>query len=223
MAIRTIEILNVMVFQRHWRINNADFNTVKEGDPYHDGFKLEFCDGINVLIGENGVGKTTILKMLYAAAQWSIKQTDQGKTKRLMQFFSNSLKDGDALKNAGNKDDYCYYKVSDGTHIFEHSLSHKGLFDYDKWVGLNIQSVFIPTTEMLSHAKGFLAMNQKYNMPFDGTQVDIIVNASLPETREIPSVMSGFFFRGRRVAKIRLTLEIDTERSFRKGSDPFMG
>ncbi len=38
MAIRTIEILNVMVFQRHWRINNADFNTVKEGDPYHDGF-----------------------------------------------------------------------------------------------------------------------------------------------------------------------------------------
>ena len=29
-------------------------------------------------------------------------------------------------------------------------------------------------------------MNQKYRMPFDGTQIDIIVNASLPETREIP-------------------------------------
>ncbi|KAI4445812.1 hypothetical protein C823_000329 [Eubacterium plexicaudatum ASF492] len=29
-------------------------------------------------------------------------------------------------------------------------------------------------------------MNQKYSMPYDGTQVDIIVNASLPETREIP-------------------------------------
>ena len=34
-------------------------------------------------------------------------------------------------------------------------------------------------------------MNQKYTMPFDGTQVDIIVNASLPETREIPAAMSG--------------------------------
>ena len=43
---------------------------------------------------------------------------------------------------------------------------------------------------MLSHAKGFLAMNQKYNMPFDGTQIDIIVNASLPETREILFAMS---------------------------------
>lgn len=53
------------------------------------------------------------------------------------------------------------------------------------WKGLNIQSVFIPTTEMLSHSKGFLAMNQKYNMPFDETQIDIIVNASLPETKKV--------------------------------------
>ena len=190
MAIKTIEILNVMVFKRHLRKNNVAFKSIEEGDSFNDGFKIEFCDGINVLIGENGVGKTTILKMIYAATRWSIKQTDQGKTKRLIQFFSNSLKDSDALKNAENKEDYCYYKVSDGTHNFEDSLSHKGIFNYEQWLGLDIQSVFIPTTEMLSHAKGFLAMNQKYNMPFDGTQIDIIVNASLPETREIPFAMS---------------------------------
>ena len=136
MAIKTIEILNVMVFKRHLRKNNVAFKSIEEGDSFNDGFKIEFCDGINVLIGENGVGKTTILKMIYAATRWSIKQTDQGKTKRLIQFFSNSLKDSDALKNAENKEDYCYYKVS------------------------------------------------------DGTQIDIIVNASLPETREIPFAMS---------------------------------
>ncbi len=191
MAIKMIEILNVMVFRRHLRKNNADFKNIKESDTFNDGFKMEFGDGINVLLGENGVGKTTILKMIYAATQWSIRQADPGKTKSLVQFFSNSLKDSDALKNAENKEDYCYYRVSDGTHSFEDSLSHKVILNYDKWLGLNIQSVFIPTTEMLSHAKGFLAMNQKYNMPFDGTQVDIIVNASLPETREVPSVMSG--------------------------------
>lgn len=193
MAIKSIDILNVMVFQRQWRKNNDDCkNTkIKEGDIISDGFKLEFCEGINVLIGANGVGKTTILKMIYAATQWSIEQTDWRKTKRLLQFFSNSLKDDEALKNADRKKDYCYYKVSDGTHSFEDSLSHNGIFHYDEWLGLNIQSVFIPTTEMLSHAKGFLAMNQKYNMPFDGTQIDIIVNASLPETREIPATMYG--------------------------------
>ncbi|MDR2440861.1 MAG: ATP-binding protein [Planctomycetaceae bacterium] len=41
---------------------------------------------------------------------------------------------------------------------------------------------------MLSHSKGFLAMNEKYKMPFDTTQTDIIVNAELPETREISVV-----------------------------------
>ena len=210
MAIKTIEILNVMVFKRHLRKNNAAFKSIEEGDSFNDGFKIEFCDGINVLIGENGVGKTTILKMIYAATQWSIKQTDQGKTKKLVQFFSNSLKNSDALKNAENKEDYCYYKVSDGTHSFEDSLSHKGIFNYDQWLGLDIQSVFIPTTEMLSHAKGFLAMNQKYNMPFDGTQIDIIVNASLPETRVIPLAMSKILDRLSAVIDGTVILENDS-------------
>ncbi len=191
MAIKSINILNVMVFQQQWRKNDADCKSgkIKEGDTLSDGFGLKFCDGINVLIGANGVGKTTILKMIYAATQWSIEQTAHGKTKKILQFFSNSLKDSEALKNADRKKDYCYYKVSDGAHEFVDSLSHDDFFNFDDWIGLNIPSVFIPTMEMLSHAKGFLAMNQKYNMPFDGTQIDIIVNASLPETREVPSSM----------------------------------
>jgi len=174
MAIKSIDILNVMVFQR------------QDGDKFSDGFHLDFCNGINVLIGENGVGKTTILKMIYAAAQWSDEKTDVGKTKGLADLFSNSLKDTDKLKNADRKEDICYYRVSYEGHTFEYSLSHNGVFSFDGWSGLNIQSVFIPSAEMLSHSKGFLAMNQKYSMPFDGTQIDIIVNASLPETREIP-------------------------------------
>lgn len=148
--------------------------------------------------------------MIYAATQWSIEQTAQEKTKRLIQFFSNSIRDSDALKNAENKDGYCYYKVSDGTHSFEDSLTHKGIFNFDQWVGLNLQSVFIPTTEMLSHAKGFLAMNQKYNMPFDGTQIDIIVNASLPETREISAVMNGILEKISAVIDGTVILENDS-------------
>ncbi|MCI8991703.1 MAG: AAA family ATPase [Eubacterium sp.] len=210
MAIKTIEILNVMVFQSHLRKNNADFKTIEEGDSFSSGFKLKFCDGINVLIGENGVGKTTVLKMIYAATQWSIRQTDQGKTKRLLQFFSNSLSNSDDLKNESSKEDYCYYKVSDGTHCFEESLSHKALFNYEEWLGLNIQSVFIPTTEMLSHSKGFLALNQKYNMPFDGTQIDIIVNASLPEAREIPAVMKSILDKISNVIEGTVILEDDS-------------
>lgn len=189
MSIKSIEILNVLVFQRQWRKNNGDTKngSLNEGNPLHDAFKMSFCDGINVLIGENGTGKTSILKMIYAATQWSIKKAEKGKTGKLIQFFSNSIDDSDVLKNHASSSDYCYYKVSDGEHHFTESLSHKGILDYEQWLGLNIQSVFIPATEMLSHSKGFLALYQKYNIPFDGTQNDIIVNASLPETREISS------------------------------------
>lgn len=116
----------------------------------------------------------------------------------------------DDLKNESSKEDYCYYKVSDGTHCFEESLSHKALFNYEEWLGLNIQSVFIPTTEMLSHSKGFLALNQKYNMPFDGTQIDIIVNASLPEAREIPAVMKSILDKISNVIEGTVILEDDS-------------
>lgn len=192
MAIKSIDILNVLIFQRQWRIKNGDckIKKVNEGDSISDGFHLEFSDGINVIIGENGVGKTSLLKMIYAATQWSITNVNSGKTKDLLHYFSSNIIDAEELKNFDSKEDYCYYSVSDGTHKFEYSLSHKGFFNYDEWLGLNIQSVMIPTTEMLSHSRSFLALNEKFNMPFDGTQVDIIVNASLPETRKIPDNMA---------------------------------
>ena len=47
-----------------------------------------------------------------------------------LQFFSNSISDNEALKNSDYKEGYCYYRVSDGTHKFEYSLSHNGLFDF---------------------------------------------------------------------------------------------
>ena len=189
MSIKSIRVTNVMVFQRQLRKNNGDPKVGKlaDGDVLSDSFELKFSDGINVIIGENGIGKTTLLKMIYAATQWSIEKTDVGKTDKFIKFFSNNLKDSDMLKNPDYAKGYCAFEVSDGEHTFTYSLSHKGFFNLDDWLGLNMQSVFIPTTEMLSHSKGFLALNQKYrNLPFDGTQVDIIVNASLPEVREIP-------------------------------------
>ena len=74
MAIKSIEICNVMVF--------------------YESFRLDFCDGINVLIGENGVGKTTVLKMLYAASQWSNETVDRTRKKRLLQLLLALQKNG---------------------------------------------------------------------------------------------------------------------------------
>ena len=76
MSIKSISVTNVMVFQRQLRKNNGDPKSGKlvSGDRLCDAFKLKFSDGINVIIGEDGIGKTTLLKMIYAATQWSIER-----------------------------------------------------------------------------------------------------------------------------------------------------
>jgi ABC-type polar amino acid transport system ATPase subunit len=92
---------------------------IKDFLVFKGEFRLDFCPGVNVFIGGNATGKTTLLKALHA------------------------------------RDD---------------SSTH---------------SLFIPVAEMLSHSQGFLELNAKYQMPFDKTQIDILVNAGLPETREV--------------------------------------
>ena len=72
MAVKSIDILNMLVFQSRKRTDpehSEKGNEKNAGEAFH----LDFGDGINVLIGENGVGKTTILKMIYAAAKNSEK------------------------------------------------------------------------------------------------------------------------------------------------------
>ena len=88
MAIKSIEVSNIMIFQRK----------EKKDDKTGENFKLNFGDGINVLIGENGVGKTTLLKMIYAAVQCSCRY----KTNNLSRLFSNNFHNDKIInKNLG--------------------------------------------------------------------------------------------------------------------------
>ena len=91
-----------------------------------------------MIIGENGTGKTTLLKMIYAATQWSIEQTNAGRTDRFHKFFSSSISDSDLLKNDAHKQVDCGFEVSDGEHKFWYSLSYKSFFNLDNWLGLDI-------------------------------------------------------------------------------------
>lgn len=150
--------------------------------------QIHFSEGINVIIGQNGTGKTTLLKMIYAACELSNKKSYEDKTKNILNYFSHNKKDIEALKNYENINDFSCFEIDSDKNKFKYNISNDETPDINKWAELGIKSIFIPTTEMLSHSKGFLAMNQKYEMPFDTTQIDIIVNAELPETREVSSL-----------------------------------
>ena len=166
---------------------SIDNISIKNITVFND-LEIDFSKGINIIIGQNGTGKTSLLKMIYAACEWSNEKIYQNKSKDIFSYFSHGKKDIESLKNYENKDGNSYYKVKNEENIFYYSLSEDKVIDFNQWENLSIKSVFIPTTEMLSHSRGFLAMNQKYNMPFDATQIDIIVNAELPEIRKVSSL-----------------------------------
>lgn len=194
MGIQSIRILNVMAFQQPLKMNNMDITMSDESfASIMDGaFQLNFGSGVNVLLGENGVGKTTILKIIYAATQWTMQNNEAKNKPWIAPFFSNHLNDID-LKNmeSRSKGKISCLQISDGTHQFAYD-NFSGAWDaseWNEWKNLNISSVFIPTMDMLSHSQGLLALNAKYKLPFDETQIDIVVNASLPEMKELPEYM----------------------------------
>ncbi|MBS6196002.1 MAG: hypothetical protein KH828_10540 [Clostridiales bacterium] len=123
---------------------------------------------------------------IYAAAKWSCTNGIDLQKDKLAALFSGNLKDRDLIKNKDKAE--AFFEVSDEKSFCRYTIKQKtGYFYPDQsWQGQNYKALYIPTMEMLSHSKGFLALNQKYRLPFDETQVDIIVNASLPEVREVP-------------------------------------
>lgn len=112
--------------------------------------EIDFSEGVNIIIGENGVGKTHLLKVLYAFP--TLPNSLWKDAADFEPFFLNSnLKMYDA-----EKDSRCNVKATQSS-----------------------KPVFIPAKEMLSHSKGLLSMADKYSkdMPFDKTLLDIIRKA----------------------------------------------
>jgi predicted ATPase len=126
---------------------------------------LNISSGINIIIGENGTGKTHLLKMIYFAYMDRECKLEE---KFIRKYDEKENYQPNVLVTY-NKNETCW-------------IQHNGKKFKDK---NEKDPIYIPVSEMLSHSKGFLALNSKYNMPFDSTEIDVISNAELPETREV--------------------------------------
>lgn len=159
-----------------------------------DDFQLNLDSGINIIIGNNGTGKTHLLKVLYAVCESiNIINKNMHPYDIAQPYFKvNSI---DLVKDKSDinkqtsitvsylKDD-CKKCVA--IKHEEHRLTADGLSG--EYIDFSISDIFIPAKEILSHSRGFLALNNKYEMPFDKTYVDIITNAELPESKDISEI-----------------------------------
>lgn len=170
MALSNIEINNFLLF---------------------DKLEIEFSPKVNIFIGENGLGKTNLLKTIYSVNEIALREDRVRKVGFIDKYFTFSGNFAKSMKQKNNENPTSIKLYDSNSETFNvWRLTDDG----DKENVITEIStpkepqsaVYIPVTEMLSHSKGLIALNQKYELPFDQTQIDILLNAQLPEIRQLP-------------------------------------
>lgn len=150
---------------------------------------IDFCEGINILIGENGTGKTHLMKLIYSACKavnpkvsFSQKivntfRPDDFKIGRLVnrkQGTSSSTTKIYAQKNNVIKS----LSINFSTKTNKWEAEVKNEQSWEKEFG-NLESTFIPAKEILSNSYNLISANEKSNVEFDDTYIDIIHSAKV--------------------------------------------
>ena len=151
---------------------------------------------INVFIGENGTGKTQLLKFINLVFNSSFRSTDNQ-----VNYISRIGRHGifDMIKNqAEEHGNLAYTKLSFDKKDLFFKMEYKTDKPEPSWrlpVGLregNLEQsnrlVFIPAKDMLTHSKGLPQLAEKYQIDFNNIYIDIINKAQIPELREIPKL-----------------------------------
>ena len=165
MIIKKIKLENYTVFENH---------------------QIEFSPGINVIIGENGTGKTHIMKVLYSACQ-SVEQKTSFSQKIVATMLPDDYKIARLItRNPGNHNGLIKITAGDTENTQERILTASFHGKTKKWdaevTGENgweesfsgVSSIFIPAKEILSHSYNLNAASEKNNVRFDDTYLDII-------------------------------------------------
>lgn len=165
MPITKIELNNITVFEQ---------------------MTIPFSPGINVLIGENGVGKTHIMKFLYAACQASKKdmsfphktvlvfRPEQNNIRRLV----NRSKDKSNTAKVKVFSDAVSIGMTFSTRTTKWKAETTGEANWEKQM-VDLSSVFIPAKEILSNAWNLESAVKMENVEFDDTYLDLIAAAKV--------------------------------------------
>jgi predicted ATP-dependent endonuclease of OLD family len=141
----------------------VDFLNFQNFTVFHEA-SFEFIPGINVFIGENGTGKTHLLKSIYV---WT----------RSYGYYIQDLKK--KVFQIDTEDNLKSFQTKEKTPpVCEISISPQVQEQYPR-------PVFIPAMDMLAHTRFFVSTFDEYNIDFDQTYRDIVALLESPEKREL--------------------------------------
>lgn len=157
--------------------------------------QIEFSPGVNVLIGENGTGKTHLLKALYSACQsvdpkvsfpHKLVSTMLPDDYKLSRLISRRRRDRVAvLRVTAGMDDMSQDRtltiyIDDSTRKWDAKVVGETGWENSFHA---TSSVFIPAKEILSNGYNLNAATEKNNVRFDDTYLDIL-NAAKVDVSE---------------------------------------
>ena len=180
MAIKSIELKNFTVFEN---------------------MECEFSSGVNIFIGENGTGKTHLLKVLYSFCccdgypDVSGLRVDSCFVSSLAACFNGASRDELVRKIPANdtNSDIAKFRFTINGDLFSYDITKCNEYVSAALRSTNkqqIQAVFIPAKDMLTHSRGLLTMAKKHSndMPFDKTLLNVIRDADNWKVDEIPKL-----------------------------------
>ncbi len=150
---------------------------------------IDFCEGINIFIGENGTGKTHIMKVIYSACQ--AVDTKVSFSHKIVRTFRPDEFRISRLINRRQGSSTAEVKIFASTDHKSKSIATNFHTRTVKWEAevknetsweskLNeLKSTFIPAKEILSNAYNIISANEKNNVEFDDTYIDIIHSAKV--------------------------------------------
>jgi AAA15 family ATPase/GTPase len=161
---------------------------IKDFLVFKGQFAVDFCPGVNVLIGGNGTGKTTLIKTIYNS--YCLFRGDtvsfESNAKSYFPYFTQANSDiSPRLYSDENGHSYiketkhnmfalflnlstCEYHTSDG--LYGHYI--------------DISAVFIPEKDILEHAKGLLPFIEQKQTGFGAIYKDLLIAAQDVPTQE---------------------------------------
>jgi predicted ATPase len=174
--------------------------------------EMDFSSGINVLIGENGAGKTHVLKILYACIN-NAKLNPLDREKELYAYFKTA-REKHSLDRLDSQPFFIKFYLK-GDDIYSLGLessrniegeSFKAMKNYSgqsiatkeqQKVWLQMDALYIPPHEILSINKGLTAAIENQELDFDKTIYDLSkklgANVRKNEAlKEAMSLLNGF-------------------------------
>lgn len=146
--------------------------------------ELEFSPGLNVIVGENGTGKSHLLKLVYAVLR-SLRGLDKAPAKEaygrdlakhLLDIFCPDSLGRLSTRTQGHSKTVvkCKYQKT-GVIAYEFSTRSSDLVNINELVFTQLPSkaLFIPPKEILSVFRGFQHALENRELEFDETYLDL--------------------------------------------------